>query len=207
MGNFTEGELRRYTKLFKEYGHDYRALKYGSEFKQKIRFHTVANALKNLGINSVLDVGCGFGDLLPFLVGEGFEVKRYKGIDLVPEFVEECRKKYGGTEAEFTRGTVFDVTEAFDAVIAISVFTVNELGAKQVLENSIVKMFELAKKVAVFTVITDNKKEKDAEDLVVNLSEFIGFCGSITEEITIDRRSIPYGATIALYRKSRESAL
>jgi SAM-dependent methyltransferase len=38
----------------------------------------------------VLDIGCGFGDLLSYLRSQGWE-GHYVGVDLVPEFVDEAR--------------------------------------------------------------------------------------------------------------------
>jgi ubiquinone/menaquinone biosynthesis C-methylase UbiE len=61
--------------------------------KQNVRF----NIIKEIGINSndsILDVGCGFGDLLTFLKETINYQGKYTGIDITPEFLIECRKRY-----------------------------------------------------------------------------------------------------------------
>jgi len=49
--------------------------------------------IDNLKGSRVLDLGCGIGDLYPFLL-EHFENIDYTGIDIVPELVEYAAKRY-----------------------------------------------------------------------------------------------------------------
>lgn len=53
------------------------------------RYWTAVQVTRLVG-KRVLDVGCAYGWLVPFAVGAG--VTEYVGLDLVPGFVEECRR-------------------------------------------------------------------------------------------------------------------
>lgn len=51
----------------------------------------------------VADVGCGLGDLLPFLRGKGFAGLRYRGYDILPDMVEAAAACYQDSGASFRR--------------------------------------------------------------------------------------------------------
>lgn len=68
--------------------------------------------LKRLGVNKVLDIGCGSGCFMQIAQEEGMEVV---GIDLSLVMVEAARQK--GLNAY--RMNLCDVTERFDAAVAI----------------------------------------------------------------------------------------
>ena len=48
----------------------------------------------DLNACGILDLGCGFGDLRPFLA-EHFADTIYLGIDFLKEFVVEAQQRYG----------------------------------------------------------------------------------------------------------------
>lgn len=69
------------------------ALGYRGEDSQGKRFEVLA-AVGDVSGCSVLDVGCGHGDLKGYLDTK-FHGYSYVGIDMVPEFVAEARSLYG----------------------------------------------------------------------------------------------------------------
>jgi SAM-dependent methyltransferase len=69
------------------------ALGWKAEDSQILRFDVIAGSLDLEG-RSVLDVGCGHGDLRVFL-GDRFDNFSYIGLEQVPEFVAEASGRYG----------------------------------------------------------------------------------------------------------------
>ena len=67
------------------YGNDWRALGWQSRGTQFRRFAVLAE-IGSLAQTSVLDVGCGLGDLYGYLCTQNIWVT-YTGYDLVPEMV------------------------------------------------------------------------------------------------------------------------
>lgn len=109
----------RYVKRLGEYGHDPRSLGW-TKGKQAERFTALTSRVDLSKISSVLDVGCGFGDLYPFLTERGF-AGRYVGVDFVEELVEVGRKAYPG--ADLRVGDVDDFAEGeHDLVVASGIF-------------------------------------------------------------------------------------
>jgi SAM-dependent methyltransferase len=90
--------IDRYRRRLREHGVGPQALGW-TKGNQKARFDA---ALRGLGLSfgSVLDVGCGFGDLYDHLLARGWS-GRYLGVDIVPEFIAVARERHVGQAAEF----------------------------------------------------------------------------------------------------------
>lgn len=69
------------------------ALAYRDAQSQRLRFEALAHWGDFSGL-TVLDLGCGYGDLLPFLRGR-FTGVTYLGVDFLREFVEAARARHG----------------------------------------------------------------------------------------------------------------
>ena len=71
---------------------------------------------------SVLDLGCGYGDFLPFLRQAGFK-GLYVGLDVAPAMIEEARRLHGeGSDHSWQIGSVPEGPQDF--AIASGVFNV-----------------------------------------------------------------------------------
>lgn len=103
------------------FGYNYKALFWTSAKIQEIRFKMLAQIL-NPSVSlekplSILDVGCGFGDLKPYLESQGFEFN-YTGIDISPSIVQSAGFKY--PNIKIYQGDIFDFKIAdnqFDYVL------------------------------------------------------------------------------------------
>lgn len=88
----------RYDARFTRHGVSHRTLGWGSREQQAYRFAQVLQCADFAG-RSILDVGCGFGDLLGYLKQQQVPIAGYVGIDVNPEFVRVAAANY--PEAEF----------------------------------------------------------------------------------------------------------
>src|SRR5437016_8245031 len=113
---------RFYENHIRRYGYDYRALGFGRRSSQEKRFQT-ALGLGDFHGKRLLDVGCGFGDLLAWLNARGIE-PRYTGMDIVRPMIERCRKRFAGTGARFLIGDAltFVTDEPYDYIVASGIF-------------------------------------------------------------------------------------
>jgi len=104
---------------------------------------------------SVLDVGCGLGDLFAFLDGRGLSV-RYLGCDMLPEMVAAARKKHPQPRARFE---VRDVVEhplprRFDYVVACGTFNLRVEGHEDYLRSAIASMYGSCRRAVAFNFLT-----------------------------------------------------
>lgn len=105
-------QISYFEGLLAKHGSNYLALDWNSVESQRLRF-TVLKELfiyGSKGANlSILDVGCGFGDLYGFFKTEGLlrrEKISYTGYDISPKILEVARKKY--PDAKFERKDILE---------------------------------------------------------------------------------------------------
>jgi SAM-dependent methyltransferase len=121
LGEDKADNIARYRTRYAEFGYDPRTLGW-TKGRQKVRF---AAALERIGtpFGSILDVGCGFGDLFGHLRDRGW-AGDYLGIDIVPELVAEARYRFGPQGAKFECVDITDGTldRQADVAVAIGMF-------------------------------------------------------------------------------------
>ena len=124
-------------------------------------------------IESVLDVGCGYGRLLEFLISEKFYQGKYCGIDIVPDFVEKAIQIYGSKpKNQFLIGDFLEQDlnhKKFDIIISLGGLGVNhdypdQVGQKSVkyAQRLVSKAFHLAGlAISLYFPNADNIKPSD----------------------------------------------
>ncbi|MGK7939313.1 MAG: class I SAM-dependent methyltransferase [Crocosphaera sp.] len=82
---------------------------------------------------TVLDVGCGYGRLLDFLISKKSYQGKYSGIDIIPEFIEKAISIHNNEsekpETQFLVGDFLQQTldpEKFDVIISLGGLGVNQ---------------------------------------------------------------------------------
>lgn len=70
------------------------ALGWRNEHDQQVRFDTLSQ-IADLNGKSVLDAGCGYADLYPYLKERFPNMGPYCGVEQIPELVNEAIKRYG----------------------------------------------------------------------------------------------------------------
>jgi tRNA G46 methylase TrmB len=107
--------VQRYQERIAEHGATFASLNSGSEAKQKMRHEVHASSLRALK-PSVLEIGCGLGDFYKYLLQHHHDCS-YNGYDIVPEYVEECRRLY--PEATFEKRNVFlnGINGTYDTIV------------------------------------------------------------------------------------------
>ncbi|WP_178861655.1 class I SAM-dependent methyltransferase [Thiomicrorhabdus cannonii] len=110
----------RHRYSLERFGYTPQALFWSSREIQQQRFEILAqvfDASKTQQAGSVLDVGCGFGDLRAFLQKNDIHVD-YQGIDLSADMVQSAGFQYPGIQV--MQGDLFDLNpadESFDYVL------------------------------------------------------------------------------------------
>lgn len=107
--------IERYQKRIAQHGLTVASLNSGNEEKQRIRHWVHASALRGR-CPSVLEVGCGLGSFYKYLATHGQECS-YRGYDIVPEYVAECRRLY--PEAQFHLRNIFSegIDGTYDTIV------------------------------------------------------------------------------------------
>jgi SAM-dependent methyltransferase len=161
-----------YRRFFREQQDPSRQVGWMDRLQQYVAFEVLAAAGDLWGPQrpSVLDVGCGLGDLLGYLRQRGFS-GRYTGVDLVPELIHAARAshlaaKAGQNAAVFVVGDVLDPNLALDPhdyVLASGLFDYHTADSAQRLRRTVQRLFNLCRRGLAWNVL--NVALPDRDDL------------------------------------------
>jgi len=110
MGKYlTQIELKRIVNLYEsrydEYGHNHNTVGWGSKIDQILRFDVLCRNI-NLKGKRILDVGCGLGDLVPYIEDVTDGDFHYTGIDVAPSLIAAAKKKFQHPNVQFKCGDI-----------------------------------------------------------------------------------------------------
>ncbi len=132
---------RWYEDKVRRFGYDYRGLGFRNRSSQEKRFEALA-ALGDFSGKRVLDVGCGFGDLLEFLMERGIR-PIYTGLDSCEPMIQRCLERFPGDVAHFLVADALEFAprEPFDYVVASGLFGLDSEGARERIRPTLERMF------------------------------------------------------------------
>lgn len=149
---------RYYGRLLQQHGHSPQALAERATDKDLEFYDHLFCGVDLPTHTSVLDIGCGMGDLIDFLQSRQIVLDRYLGIDLVAAFVDICRKEYLPPcyfqQANFVSSR-FMPPERFELVVNMGVLVSRVIGYEDYVAYSVAKMLALSNKYVLFNVITE----------------------------------------------------
>jgi len=149
---------RYYKRLLRQHGRTPQALAERADDKDLGFYQHLFDGIELPDQLSVLDIGCGMGDLIDFLQLREASIGSYLGIDLVGPFIDLCRLEYL-PPCEFRKANFisssFAPTERFNLVVNMGVLVSRVVSYEAYVEHCIAKMIALSSKYVLFNVITN----------------------------------------------------
>lgn len=179
---------------------DYREDEFMPQWMSRSYQKKAFEILVELGANrfpSLLDIGCGYGCLLPHLRSLGW-TGRYTGIDLVPEFIETCRSTFAEDEsAHFVVGDYLtdDIIHQLDRHalhVASSLFGIAYL--PDMLSQVILRATSLAGRAVIITCNSTLHRQIDSDARTYAPDEVLNLIIQYTPDITLLQRSVRHQA-------------
>ena len=131
-------------KAFFKYDHDVKSLGWGSLSSQDSRFQVMTEIGIKSG-DSVLDLGCGFGDFYRYLQSRKLHID-YIGVDINDDFINKAVevKKTSAENCSFIKGDILCVhSRKFDWVVASGIFSFSCSSWNNEVCNTVKEMFEV----------------------------------------------------------------
>jgi SAM-dependent methyltransferase len=119
--SITERVGRYYSGRLHEHGATARGADWNSEDSQRLRFAQLARVLPEGERFSLLDYGCGYGALIPFLEERGFDFE-FQGYDVSADMIARARQDHQRAGDRFT--TSLEEVKPADFVLASGIFNV-----------------------------------------------------------------------------------
>jgi SAM-dependent methyltransferase len=198
-----EAYHKRYTERLARFGHDPRTLGW-DKGKQRERFEALTRLVPLEKLGSVLDVGCGFGDLLLYLKEKGF-AGAYTGIDFVPELIEVGRKAYPDARLEVADFSTFEPDESFDLVLASGIFNarLSDEDQRAYIESTLKKMWKHAR-VAASADFLSGYVDFRREDLNYTSPEAVfAYAKILTRRVALLHDYMPFEFALYLFKDDR----
>lgn len=174
------------------------ALGWKSDENQNIRFEILSQIGDMNGL-SVLDLGCGHGDLRPFL-GEKYPNLRYAGIDQMEEFLDVATERYGSLpDTTFYLGDCWSAKLPHMDYILASGFLAYRNSQEDFIYRMIDRLFASCRLGFGFNLL---KNVKDSEGILVNYNpkEILNYCRQLTPKVVLREGYAKDDFTIFMYQ-------
>ena len=194
------------TQLFKQYGVDEKSLGW-TKHKQILRFEQMLSGF-NLNNASILDVGCGFGDLYDYLKTTRPDTDfDYTGIDIMKEFIDIDKNKYPGIPFYTCDLFGFNPGRKYRFVINCGCLTFldpkNENESYEYINAFIGKNIELCEDdgVSIIHFLTDKVDYRTStEDFHISPERILNIAYSHSRRVVLDNSIFPFEACLFIYK-------
>lgn len=190
----------QYQKRFKKYGVSPQSLYWKGKGAAHQRFRQFWAEI-NFNDKSVLDVGCGFGELGKFLI-KRYKNVDYTGIDIVPEFIEEAKKSLPQLKFEVCDYLKSPLVQKFDVVVASGILNSNVTDNMAYRKKAVVTLFGMAKKILAFNMLGSHPAPQNSSDKntwYADSLEILSYCLTLTRRVIFRANYNPKDFTIFMY--------
>ena len=190
-----------YLKLYKKYGICSKSLGW-DKGKQFLRFDQLTKnyILKDC---SILDVGCGFGDLASYLKGKDNWVSiHYLGIDLIDDFVKVAKQSHKVKNFKFISGEFLDTNfnNNFDYILSSGVFNLknNLENNYKLIETFIAKMLKHCNKSVSIDFLSDQVDFKHKHNFHWNPPKVLKIAYKFSRNVSLSNDYFPFEFTLRI---------
>jgi SAM-dependent methyltransferase len=148
----------------------------------------------------ILDVGCGVGDFYDHLKRRGVACG-YHGVDIADQMVTRCRERFPEALFEVADVTRWEPAEPCDYVVSFAIHNVRMEGGRALLESVTRRQFELCRKAAHVSLLTDRYPGFDAHIQPWRAEEILTLALSITPYVVLRHDYLPNDFSVTLYRE------
>ena len=175
--------IAHYQNLVERFGIDSQALGWRDKRSQTERFVVLVSGDLDAGA-SLLDIGCGQGDLYSWLRENEIWVD-YRGIDLTPAMVVQARARF--PEAHFDVASLFDLDDSYRAhhVVASGIFSLRQEAPFEFLQAAVTHLYRLAEVSLAFNCLSTRGEHQDHGEYREDPVAALEFCLTLTPFVTL----------------------
>jgi len=188
-----------YQKAFDNYGESPKALHWVNYASQAVRFKHLVSDLE-LEDKTILDAGCGMGDILPFIYArtERFD---YLGIDTNEDFIAVAKKRYAGHSFKVGDPFFGNLRRRFEVVLCSGVMNENKPDWLNLRKRMIAHLFDAATETLAFNMAgAFHYIPPDAKIAYADAQAIYDYCRSLTSQVSIKTGYSPYDFTIVMQK-------
>lgn len=199
---FPHQDIALNTRMYDEYIQTYKMHNGWNTGNQRYNFKELSRIADMAGVPltgaSLLDVGCGTGDLIDFLAPQ--KLSQYVGIDIYRASLDIAKKNH--PKATFIEGDLLTEAfpEKFDYAFCSGSLTIKlSVDNYSFLEAMVSKMWELTRVGVAFNVLTDDEIDPDTDIFFYNPNRVLQICHDIAPDAVLGAEETPNVAQIHVY--------
>ena len=195
----SEKLINFYKKNIEEHENSVGALAWGSRDSQEKRFE-VFSKLLSLNNSSILDVGCGLGDLNTYLLKSNIK-SNYTGLDITDDMIPIAKENH--PESTFLVGDIRELEPSdfnVDYVLASGIFNLTIEDHEQFIWDSIEKMYAIANKAVAFNIMSEHAPVKNPDNYYASPVEYLDKCMKINKYSLLDHSYMIHDFTIIIFK-------
>jgi SAM-dependent methyltransferase len=196
---------KHYERLFRRYGDTPDAADWDNRETRERRF-AVLSEVAPLAEASVLDFGCGTGELLGYLLRNCRFHGEYTGWDLSEPLLEAARAKFPGVRFQRREILSEGIQEDFDYILVSGTFNTDFGQAESFMREAIQLLFRHARKALAFNLLSIHAETHNAGLYYASPETVFDFCRTrLSPRVTVrhDYRLKPgippYDFTVYVY--------
>ena len=190
-----------YAERYKVYGYNPKTLGW-FKGKQNLRFSILTSQVDLEG-KSILDIGCGFGDLNHFLKSR-LKSYRYHGIDLVEELIIEAKGRHPEEEILFSCGDFLSApSQLYNFILGSGIFNfrLSHEDNYDYIARTLRKAFEECTIGCAFDFLSDQVDfQKYGFTFHSNPPKILEFAYSISRNVVLRNDYAPFEFTLFLFK-------
>jgi SAM-dependent methyltransferase len=194
--------IDRYKKRYNIFGYDPRSLGW-DKGKQDLRFDVLTNFFDCKG-KTILDIGCGFGDLNRFLINKYQNNFEYIGIDLVDNFIENAKKIYRSNNISFIAGDFLSANfdRKFDLIFSSGIFNhkMDNFDNYQFISSVMKKAYDLSNEGFAFDFLSNQVDYEYENTFHSSPSKILDMGYKLSRRINLRNDYFPFEFSVAVYK-------
>ncbi|MEM3143587.1 MAG: class I SAM-dependent methyltransferase [Candidatus Nitrosotenuis sp.] len=187
--------LEHYTELYYKHGVHPAAIGW-PKGRQNIRFQ-VMTEIGNMKNSKILDVGCGFGDLLSFFKFKKIRVN-YTGVDINPIFVKIAKQRHPKAIFQVRDIEKERFRDKFDWVFAVG--TTNMAGSHEYITNLLTEMLRIAKKGVAMDFMSTYVDFKRPKSFHASPERVFQIGKKLSKRVVVRHDYLPFEFCIYIYK-------
>lgn len=193
--------VEHYNSAAQKHGISSKAVLWDDPQTQYFRFTEIVKYFDlNCSSKTVLDIGCGNGELYKYLNFVGFR-GRYVGYDINEKLLAQARSRFVGIDVHKKDILIEDIEQRFDYVVLSGLFNVNVGQTTEWVYRFLKKMFALCNEATVFNMISTHVTYRDEKMFYMNPVEVLSFCiENLSRRTTLAHHNLPYNYTVCVFK-------
>lgn len=191
--------LKGYKKTFHKSGESPKALQWQDYRSAAIRYRQLLQDVDVEG-RSILDIGCGMGDLLPYIYAKSDNFN-YLGVDVIEKFIEVAKKRYLGHDFRVLNPFTKDLEQTFDVVVACGALNAPKTGWLENRQQKIKRLYELANQAVAFNMAGSFEPGASGDRVAqADVRQILEFCTKLTPKVILKTHYHPKDFTIVMFK-------